>query len=143
MRATIDTLRETLGGRHRDFALQIVRYGIAGVGITLFQIGVYNLLAGPARLAPLVANAVAYAAALGVGYVVHSRFSFGGHGSRGNVARTGGRFVIASLIGFATNSFWVYLFTSRLHWKDWTPSLPMFFLTPFLLFWLNRRWVFE
>ena len=132
-----------LGHAHRALAVQIVRYGVVGVGVTLFQIAIYNLLSGPAHLAPLIANTLATAAAMLVGYSIHSRFTFEGHGTRGNVARTGGRFVAANLLGFAANSLWVWSFTGLLHWPRWTPSLPMFFVTPVLLFWLNRKWVFD
>jgi putative flippase GtrA len=143
VRANIVRLWEGLDGDHRLLARQVLRYGIAGLGVTLFQIAIYNLLSGPADLAPLVANAIGYALALIVGYIIHSRFSFEGHGTRDNVARSAGRFVAASLVGFAINSFWVWSFTARLHWKDWTPSVPMLFVTPAIGFWLNRRWVFD
>jgi putative flippase GtrA len=122
---------------------QLVRYGVTGVAITLFYIGIYNLISGPAHWPPLIANTIAQIVSMLIGYTVHSRFSFAGHGSRDNVARTGGRFIIAQAIGFTINSLWVWSFTSLLHWPHWTPSLPMFFFTPFALFWLNRRWVFE
>lgn len=139
----IGRVQRMLGGDRGALAAQILRYAVAGVGISVFQIGLYNILAGPARIAPLLANTVAYLVALCIGYVVHSRFSFAGHGSRANRARTGGRFVTASLIGFAMNSVWVWSMTGPLHWPDWTPSLPMFFVTPLALFLLNRYWVFE
>lgn len=142
MRSSILRVWSGLDDGHRALVAQVVRYGVAGVGITLFQIAVYNLLAGPAGWAPLVANALAFALALGVGYVVHSRFSFQGHGERGTPLQTGGKFLAANLLGFAINSLWVWSFTHVLHWKDWTPSLPMFFVTPFVLFFVNRRWVF-
>jgi putative flippase GtrA len=127
----------------RAFVTQILRYGIAGVGVTLFQIGAYNLLLGAGHLAPLIALIVSTALAMALGYIIHSRFSFGGHGSRDNIARTGGRFVAANLMGLSINSLWVWLFTAIMHWSPHLASLPMVFLTPVALFWLNRRWVFE
>ena len=136
-------LNEGLGVDRLALLAQLARYGIVGVGVTLFQIAVYDLLSGPVRVAPLIANGIAYLAAMAIGYATHSRYSFEGHGRRGSAARTGGRFVVASLIGFAINSLWVWLFTGLLRWPHWTPSLPMFFVTPFALFWLNRKWVFE
>jgi putative flippase GtrA len=132
-----------LGHEHRAFAVQVARYGVVGVGVTLFQIAIYNALSGPVHLAPLIANTLATGAAMMVGYTIHSRFTFDGHGTRGNVARTGGRFVAANMVGFAANSLWVWLLTAALHWPHWSPSLPMFFVTPVLLFWLNRKWVFD
>ncbi|USI74204.1 GtrA family protein [Sphingomonas morindae] len=142
MRSGIARLWHILEDDHRVMVAQLARYGFAGVGVTLFQIAVYNALAGPHGYAPLIANSFAFVAAMLLGYTIHSRFSFQGHGRRDNVARSAGRFVIASLIGFAINSFWVWSLTGLLHLPHWAPSLPMFFVTPFALFWLNRRWVF-
>lgn len=132
-----------LEDEHRALVLQIMRYGVVGVGNTLFQIAIYNALCGPAHLAPLVANTLATIAAMLTGYTIHSRFTFDGHGERGNIARTGGRFVAANLLGFAANSLWVWGLTTLLHLPNWTPSIPFFFATPAMLFWLNRKWVFE
>ena len=143
LRASIVRLWQGLDGDHRLLLRQAMRYGIAGLGVTFFQIAVYNLLAGLVDLRPLVANTIGYGLALIVGYGIHSRFSFEGHGTRDSVARSAARFVAASLIGFAINSFWVWSFTARLHWRDWTPSVPMLCVTPAISFWLNRRWVFD
>jgi putative flippase GtrA len=93
--------------------------------------------------APLVANTLATAVAMVLGFTIHSRYTFHGHGERDSLSRAAGRFVAANMIGFAVNSLWVWGFTTLLHWPRWTPSLPMFFVTPFLLFWLNRLWVFD
>ena len=41
---------------------------------------------------PNLAWTIGFLAAVLVGYVVHSRWSFRGHGRRDNLARTGGRF---------------------------------------------------
>ena len=78
-----------------------------------------------------------------VGYVVHSRWSFKGHGRRDNLARTGGRFVIVSLVSFGLNSFWVWLMVRAFGWPIWSPYPLVLGVTPFAVFWLNRRWVFE
>lgn len=143
MRANIIRAWSGLDGDHRAFLAQLMRYGIAGVGVTLFQIACFNLLLGAGHRAPLVANTLATAVAMLLGYTIHSRFSFQGHGSRGNTARQATRFVAANLIGLAINSLWVWSFAHVLHVSPHLASLPMFFVTPFALFWLNRRWVFE
>ena len=132
-----------LADEHRALAAQLMRYGVVGVGVTLFQIGLYNIGLGAGHMAPLIANTVASAAAMLVGYTIHSRFTFEGHGSGASAARTGSRFVVANMIGFAVNSLWVWLFSAVLPWSPHLASLPVFFVTPVLLFWLNRKWVFE
>ncbi len=143
MRDGLVRLWDGLADEHRALAAQLMRYGVVGVGVTLFQIGLYNLGLGAGHMAPLIANTVATAVTMLVGYTVHSRFTFDGHGSGASAARTGGRFVVANMIGFAVNSLWVWLFSAVLHWSPHLASLPVFFVTPALLFWLNRKWVFD
>ena len=143
MRDGLVRLWDGLGDEHRAFATQVMRYGVVGVGVTLFQIALYNLGLGAGHMAPLIANTVATAAAMLLGYTIHSRFTFDGHGSGASVARTGSRFVAASMVGFAVNSLWVWLFSAVLRWSPHLASLPVFFVTPALLFWLNRKWVFD
>ncbi|RYE86752.1 MAG: GtrA family protein, partial [Hyphomicrobiales bacterium] len=84
-----------------------------------------------------------FVAAMAVGYVVHSRWSFKGHGRRDNLARTGGRFVVVSLVSFALNSFWVWLLVQHFGLPTWAPIPPALGLTPLAVFSLNRHWVFK
>ena len=129
---------------HRTFALQVVRYGIVGIGVTLFQIVLYNLLIGAGHQKPLIANTLATAAAMVVGYTIHSRFTFDGHGARASELRAIFRFIVTNgIVGLAANSFWVWLFTAALHLSPHWPSVPMFCVTPAILFTLNRKWVFD
>ena len=81
-------------------------------------------------------------AAVIVGYFIHSRWSFRGHGRRGNIARTGTRFVVVSLISFALNSLWVWLLVQHLRLPTWAPTPLVLTVTPLAIFSLNRRWVF-
>lgn len=143
MRDGLVRLLDGLAHEHRVLAAQLVRYGVVGVGVTLFQIGLYNIGLGAWHMAPLIANTVATAVTMLVGYTIHSRFTFEGHGSGASAARTGSRFFVANMIGFAVNSLWVWLFSAVLHWSPHLASLPVFFVTPALLFWLNRKWVFD
>jgi putative flippase GtrA len=136
-------LWDGLDAGHRALAVQILRYGVVGVGVTLFQIAIYNALIAFAHLGPGWAVTLATAAAMLVGYTIHSRFTFEGHGTRESEARAVTRFIAANMVGFAANLLWVWLCTTALRWPHWTPSLPMFFVTPALLFWLNRKWVFD
>jgi putative flippase GtrA len=130
----------------RAFLAQLVRYGATGVVVTLASTFAYWFLAkrdGPFHIAPLIANALSYFVAVTIGYVAHSRYSFRGHGRRDNVARTTFRFVIASLLSLAINSVWVWLLTEHIKGKTWWPIPLMICVTPFILFWINRKWVFE
>lgn len=143
MRQTLTRVWEGLGHEHRAFAVQVMRYGVVGVCLTLFTIGVYNLLIGSAHMRPLLANTLATGIAMVIGYTVHSRYTFDGHGERDSELKAIGRFIATNTAGYAVNCLWIWLFTSALHLSPHWPSLPMFFVTPALLFYLNRKWVFE
>ena len=135
-----------LDDRRRALAVQLIRYAITGGGVTLLSTIVYWLAAkrdGPFRIAPLIANILAYLVAVVVGYVVHSRWSFRGHGRRDNPARTSFRFLVASLLSLSLNSFWVWLLTEHIKGATWWPIPLMVLATPLALFWVNRSWVFD
>ncbi len=127
--------------RHGQLLGQLVRYALTGGLASIVNIGVYWLLAARG-LDPNLAWAIGFVAAVIVGYVVHSRWSFRGHGRRDNLARTGSRFVIVSLISFGLNSFWVWLLVRQLDLPLWAPYPLVLGVTPFVIFALNRRWVF-
>lgn len=121
---------------------QLVRYAITGGAITALGAGAYAALAMMTPMDPLVAVFVAYVVCVIIGYVLHSRWSFRGHGTRDNPARTTSRFFIVSLVSYALNTFFTWGLTKALHGPDWWPIIPMLFVTPFATFALNRQWVF-
>ncbi|ARS28660.1 GtrA family protein [Sphingomonas sp. KC8] len=127
---------------YRELLGQLIRYAITGGIASVVHLGLYWSLAEIAHVAPLIANLVGYVCAVIVGYVIHSRWSFRGHGQRDNLARTGGRFVAVSLVSLGLNSFWVWLLVERLGGQTWWPMPFMVAVTPLVVFWLNRRWVF-
>lgn len=131
----------TVLARHSELIAQLVRYGLTGGLASLVNIGVYWVLAARG-MDPNLAWAIGYVAAVIVGYVVHSRWSFRGHGTRDSLARTGSRFVIVSLVSFGLNQFWVWLLVQRLDLPLWSPYPLVLGVTPFIIFALNRRWVF-
>ncbi|MFD1949339.1 GtrA family protein [Sphingomonas arantia] len=122
---------------------QFVRYAITGFGITALSAAIYWVLATPLHVHPQLANLAGYAVAVSLGYVIHSRWSFRGHGSRENTVRTTLRFLTASLISLGLNSAWIWLLVHRLGGPTWWPIVPILFVTPVAMFWLNRLWVFE
>ncbi len=127
--------------RRSEVLGQVIRFGLVGGFVTALGAGAY-LVAALAGVAPLLANLLAYAVAMASGYVLHSKVSFRGHGSRDNPAQRSLRFVTVSLISFALNSLFVWTMTAPLSWPVWTPVIPMLFVTPLVTFTLNRRWVF-
>ena len=129
-------------GRHSELLGQLIRYALSGGLASIVNIGVYWILAARG-MDPNLAWAIGFAAAVIVGYVIHSRWSFRGHGRRDNLARTGGRFVIVSLVSFGLNSFWVWLLVQKLELPLWSPYPLVLIVTPLVVFVLNRKWVFE
>ena len=121
---------------------QLVRFGAVGFFVTALGAAVYWVTATFMGVAPLLANLLAYAVAVALGYILHSRVSFRGHGSRDNPAKRTGRFMIVSFVSLGLNSLFVGVLTGPLHGPTWWPVIPMLFVTPMVTFALNRQWVF-
>ena len=121
---------------------QLMRFVVSGAFVTALGVGVYAIVALALRWHPQLGNFLAYAVAMATGYVMHSRWSFRGHGAERD-HRTKVRFVIVSLISYALNSFWVWLLFTFLQWGRGAPIVPMLFVTPVVTFTLNRQWVFR
>lgn len=119
---------------------QLLRFAIAGVGVTAFSIVIYLFYAMTLHTDPLLANAVSHVAGVALGYSLHSRWSF--RESATQDATSLWRFAIASGLAFALNSLWVWIGTSLLALPAWTPVPAMMFVTPLTSFALNRWWVF-
>ncbi|MHA6722161.1 GtrA family protein [Sphingomonas sp. RS2018] len=122
---------------------QLIRYAITGGGVTLVGAGLYTGLVLTTPIHPQAAMAAAYVVCVAIGYVIHSRWSFRGHGNRDNPGRTTFRFFVASLISYAMNAFWTWACIQGLGWPEWTPVLPLLFITPLAMFAINRNWVFN
>jgi putative flippase GtrA len=118
---------------------QLLRFAVAGVGVTLFSASIYLAVATGLHVPALLANTVSTACGIVVGYLVHSRWSFRADGHEGAMAA---KFLMAAGAAFALNSFWVWLAVHALHLPAWTPVTGMVFATPLASFAVNRWWVF-
>lgn len=130
----------TIPPERRAVLLQLARFIIAGGIVTALGVAVYAFVALVLRWHPQIGNLLAYIAAMATGYVLHSQWSFRGHGTR--TRSTGVKFLIVSLLSLAMNSFWVWLLTEPMGLSPAWPILPMLFVTPAMTFILNRQWVF-
>lgn len=126
----------------RIVVAQLARFVVSGAFVTVLAVSIYALIALVLRWNPQLGNFLSYLVAMGVGYVIHSRFSFRDHGT-GRDHTTKVRFVMVSLVSYTLNAFWVWLIHTRLHMSRAMPILPMLFVTPFATFLLNRQWVFR
>lgn len=131
--------------QRRVLIAQVVRYAIVGFGITLVQAAIYWMLATWADWYAQAANVAGYIAAVLLGYVLHDRVTFRDaarpSGAQAH-ARRGLKFVAVSLASLALNALWVWLCVSWNGWPTWTPIPGMLFITPGIVFLLNRQWVF-
>jgi putative flippase GtrA len=121
---------------------QLIRFGLVGGFVTALGAAAYWVPATFLGVPPLLANVIGYVVAAGIGYVLHSRVSFRGHGSRDNPVQRTGRFLVVSLISLGLNSLFVWTLTGPLQGPTWWPVVPMLFVTPLVTFALNRQWVF-
>ena len=124
----------------RELAGQMLRYGITGIALAALYAAVYwigvRLLHSPVQ----IANAAGFLAALVAGYILHSRWSFRGHGRRTGWSWT--RFLIVNFAGYLLNCLWVWLIVQRLGRPIELSIVPIVSLTPAFTFLLNRRWTF-
>jgi putative flippase GtrA len=127
----------------RAALLQLGRYGVIGLAITLLGQAIYLGLADHAGVSPMVAIAVAWIVGVAVGYFAHGWISFRGHGERDDHAQTGARFVGVNLAGYAMNSFWVWLLVEMMAGPTWWPVVPNIVLTPLITYFLHRHWTFR
>lgn len=121
---------------------QLIRYAIAGFCVTQFAAGVYSAIIYFGGLDPLVANSLSTICGLCAGYLAHSRWSFA-VGTSDSEHLQIGRFLLASLIAFLINSFWIWLLVRVLHMSPYAPVPLMMLATPVVSFLLNRYWVFR
>jgi putative flippase GtrA len=128
--------------KHGEFLGQLVRFGVTGGLLTLLVAGGYWFVADVLHVEPMLSMTLNFVVFTGLGYLLHSRFSFRGHGSRDNAAARTARFFTVNIIGFACNQFFVWLLVRQLDGPTWWAVPPIVFVTPLLTFALNRRWVF-
>ena len=129
--------------RHREFFGQVVRFGLTGALLTLLVAGGYWLAATALGVEPMLAFTLNFLVFTGLGYILHSRFSFRGHGERGNAAVRTARFFTVNVIGFLTSQFFIWLLVKELGGPVWWSVIPIVFVTPVLTFGLKRYWVFN
>ena len=132
----------TLSPESRTVLAQLARFVVSGAFVTALGVGVYAIVALLLRWHPQLGNFLAYVVAVATGYVMHSQWSFRGHGGERTHA-TKVRFAIVSVISYALNTFWVWLLFTHLQIGREAPIVPMLFVTPAVTFLLNRHWVFR
>jgi putative flippase GtrA len=120
---------------------QLVRFAIVGFSLAALYSGIYWLLARYV-MSPMLAVLVAFLVAVSIGFVLHSRWSFRGHGAREDY-RLKVKFLLVQASGGLLNEAFTWLLVGLLHGPIWWPLIPAIFVTPLATFALNRQLVFR
>ena len=125
-----------------DTFFQLVRFALVG----FFLAGVYSAIywyLATYVMPPVLAVVVAFAVAVSLGFVMHSRWSFRGHGQRED-HRLKVKFLAVQSFGFVLNEVFTWVLTGPLvHGPTWWPLIPAIFVTPLATYALNRQLVFR
>lgn len=119
---------------------QLFRFGVVGGVATLLNSAVFIILVNALKIEPLLGNFLAFLAAFSVSYFGHSWWTFKHtRHSKEKVMK----FLLTSLIGLAVNSAFVWILMHKLHQSAYVATLPMIFVTPLFIFFINKSWVFK
>ena len=125
---------------HETFG-QLVRFAIVGFGLAALYSAIYYYLATYV-MPPVLAVVVAFLVAVSIGFVLHSRWSFRGHGARED-HKLKVKFLLVQGSGFLLNEAFTWFLTGPMHGPTWWPLVPAIFVTPLATFGLNRQLVFR
>jgi putative flippase GtrA len=120
---------------------QLARFILVG----LFLAGVYSAIywyLATYVMPPLVAVLIAFLVSVSIGFVLHSRWSFRGHGGRED-RRMQIKFLLVQSSGLVLNEIFTWILTGLFHGPTWWPLVPAILVTPFATFLLNRQLVFR
>jgi len=120
---------------------QLVRFGIVGFSLAGVYSAIYWYLATYV-MAPVLAVIIAFLVSVSIGFVLHSRWSFRGHG-RQEDNRLKIKFLAVQTSGFLLNEVFTWVLTGPMHGPTWWPLIPAIFLIPPATFLLNRQLVFR
>lgn len=121
---------------------QLVRFAIVGFALAAVYSAIYWYLATYV-MPPVLAVLIAFLVSVSIGFVLHSRWSFRGHGQQED-HRLKVKFVSVQISGFVLNEVFTWVLTGPLmHGPTWWPLVPAIFVTPLATFILNRQLVFR
>lgn len=123
---------------------QILSFAIVGVGATLTHASVFHLCYEEAKLNHFVANLIGFAVAFLVSYLGQFKWTFKQEAKQ--VSHQGKaflRFFQTALIGLGLNLVWASLVLDWLQLHHYVYLAMLTFVTPVLIFLLNKFWVFK
>ena len=124
-----------------DERFQLLRYAVAGVGVSLgYTLNVFVLVDVLRAVSPTVASALSFVVWTPVSYFVHRDFTFrAATGSRTIAIKFCATFVMRLLI----SSFVVYFFSNLLHVHYIFGALANWVVLPILNYFILDAWVFS
>jgi putative flippase GtrA len=125
---------------HQTFG-QLVRFALVGLFLAAVYSAIYWYLATYV-MPPVAAVVIAFLVSVTIGFALHSRWSFRGHGKREDHAMKV-KFLLVQFSGFLLNEGFTWVLTGPMHGPTWWPLIPAIFVTPIATFALNRQWVFS
>jgi putative flippase GtrA len=120
----------------------MVRFGLTGGLMSVLVAAGYWAVATFLGVEPMLSLTLNYLAFTMLGYVLHSRWSFKGHGARDRATLRKFRFLAVNSFGFLLNQFFIWYLVKYLHGPVWWSVIPILLVTPLATFVLQRRWVF-
>ena len=129
-----------LNFHHETFG-QLMRFGVVGFSLAGVYSAIYWYLATYV-MAPVLAVIIAFVVSVSIGFVLHSRWSFRGHG-RQEDNRLKIKFLAVQTSGFLLNEVFTWMLTGPMHGPTWWPLIPAILVTPPVTFLLNRQLVFR
>jgi len=130
-----------LNVRNETFG-QLARFAVVGLFLAGIYSAIYWYLAANV-MTPVLAVVIAFLVSVSIGFVLHSRWSFRGHG-RTEDRRMKIKFLLVQASGFVLNEIFTWVLTGPLvHGATWWPLIPAIFVTPLATFILNRQLVFR
>lgn len=123
-----------------ELTKQLFRFGIIGGLATIINCIIFVLLVDFLKLQPLAGNFLAFSSAFLISYLGHSSWTF--KNKQHNKERLI-KFLITALIGLAVNSSFVWILMHYFNQSAYIAVLPMVFITPILVFYINKTWVFN
>jgi putative flippase GtrA len=118
-----------------------MRFGIVGFSLAGVYSAIYWYLATYV-MAPVMAVIIAFLVAVSIGFVLHSRWSFRGHGRRED-NRLKMKFLAVQTSGFLLNEIFTWVLTGPMHGPTWWPLIPAILVIPPATYLLNRQLVFR
>jgi putative flippase GtrA len=125
---------------HQTFG-QLVRFALVGLFLAAIYSAIYWYLATYV-MAPVLAVVIAFLVSVTLGFLMHSRWSFRGHGREEDHAMKV-KFLLVQFSGFLLNEAFTWVLTGPMHGPTWWPLIPAIFVTPLATFALNRQLVFR